>query len=41
MIQAPEPGRNVEVVPANFGTGFAGAIQVNVAQAAAVAGHAA
>ena len=41
MIQAPEPGRNVEVVPANFGTGFAGAIRVNVAQAAAVAGHAA
>jgi cell wall-associated NlpC family hydrolase len=41
MIQAPEPGRNVEVVPANFGTGFAGVIRVNVAQAAAVAGHAA
>ena len=41
MIQAPEPGRNVEVVPADFGTGFAGAIRVNVAQAAAVAGHAA
>jgi cell wall-associated NlpC family hydrolase len=39
MIQAPEPGRNVEVVPANFGTGFAGAIRVNVAQAAAVAGR--
>jgi len=39
MIQAPEPGRNVEVVPASFGAGFAGAIRVNVAQAAAVAGR--
>jgi len=39
MIQAPEPGRNVQVVPAAFGAGFAGAIRVNVAQAAAVAGH--
>jgi cell wall-associated NlpC family hydrolase len=39
MIQAPEPGKNVEVVPADFGAGFAGAIQVNVAQAAAVAGR--
>jgi cell wall-associated NlpC family hydrolase len=37
MIQAPEPGENVEVVPADFGTEFAGAISVNVAQAAAVA----
>jgi peptidoglycan DL-endopeptidase CwlO len=37
MIQAPEPGRNVEVVPANFGSEFAGAIRVNPAQAAAVA----
>ena len=41
MIQAPEPGRNVEVVPADFGAGFAGAIRVNVAQAGAVAGRAA
>ena len=41
MIQAPEPGRNVEVVPADFGAGFAGAIRVNVAQAGAVAGGAA
>jgi cell wall-associated NlpC family hydrolase len=39
MIQAPEPGRNVEVVPADFGAGFAGAIRVNVSQAAAVAGR--
>jgi cell wall-associated NlpC family hydrolase len=37
MIQAPEPGENVEVVPADFGTEFAGAVRVNVAQAAAVA----
>jgi peptidoglycan DL-endopeptidase CwlO len=37
MIQAPEPGKNVEVVPADFGAEFAGAIRVNVAQAAAVA----
>jgi peptidoglycan DL-endopeptidase CwlO len=39
MIQAPEPGMNVEVVPADFGAEFAGAIRVNVAQAAAVAGR--
>jgi cell wall-associated NlpC family hydrolase len=39
MIQAPEPGKNVEVVPADFGTGFAGAVRVNPAQAAAVAGQ--
>jgi cell wall-associated NlpC family hydrolase len=37
MIQAPEPGQNVEVVPADFGSEFAGAVRVNVAQAAAVA----
>ena len=37
MIQAPEPGLNVEVVPADFGTEFAGAVRVNPAQAAAVA----
>jgi cell wall-associated NlpC family hydrolase len=37
MIQAPEPGENVEVVPADFGTEFAGAVRVNVTQAAAVA----
>ena len=37
MIQAPEPGKNVEVVPADFGNEFAGAIRVNAPQAAAVA----
>jgi cell wall-associated NlpC family hydrolase len=37
MIQAPEPGKDVEVVPADFGNEFAGAIRVNVAQAAAIA----
>lgn len=37
MIQAPEPGKNVEVVPADFGSEFAGAVRVNTAQAAAVA----
>jgi peptidoglycan DL-endopeptidase CwlO len=37
MIQAPEPGENVEVVPADFGNEFAGAVRVNVSQAAAVA----
>jgi cell wall-associated NlpC family hydrolase len=39
MIQAPEPGKNVEVVPAGFGPEFAGAIRVNPAQAAALAGR--
>ena len=28
MEQAPEPGEDVEVVPADFGAGFAGAVQV-------------
>ena len=37
MIQAPEPGMDVEVVPADFGTEFAGAVRVNPAQAAGVA----
>ena len=37
MLQAPEPGKNVEVVPADFGNEFAGAIRVNVTQAASVA----
>ncbi len=37
MIQAPEPGEDVEVVPADFGSEFAGAVRVNVAEAAAVA----
>ena len=39
MIQAPEPGKNVEVVPADFGSEFAGAVRVNPAQAAVVAGR--
>lgn len=38
MLQAPEPGKNVEVVPADFGSEFAGAVRVNPAQAASVAG---
>jgi cell wall-associated NlpC family hydrolase len=37
MIQAPEPGRDVEVVPADFGSGFAGAIRVSPAEAGSVA----
>lgn len=39
MLQAPEPGKNVEVVPADFGTGFAGAVRVYPRVAAAVAGN--
>jgi peptidoglycan DL-endopeptidase CwlO len=39
MIQAPEPGKTVEVVPAALGSEFAGAIRVSPAQAASVAGH--
>jgi len=38
MLQAPEPGLDVEVVPADFGSEFAGAIQVDPGVAAAVAG---
>jgi cell wall-associated NlpC family hydrolase len=37
MIQAPQPGMDVEVIPVYFGTQFAGAIRVSPAQAAAVA----
>jgi peptidoglycan DL-endopeptidase CwlO len=37
MIQAPEPGMDVEVVPAAFGSDFAGAIRVSPAEAASVA----
>jgi cell wall-associated NlpC family hydrolase len=37
MIQAPQPGLNVQVVPASFGSQFAGAIRVNPRIAAAVA----
>jgi peptidoglycan DL-endopeptidase CwlO len=39
MIQAPEPGQNVEIVPADFGPEFAGAVRVSPAQAASVAGR--
>ena len=37
MIQAPQPGQDVEVVPAAFGSEFAGAVRVSPAQAASVA----
>src|SRR5690242_4857707 len=37
MIQAPEPGMNVEIVPVDLGRGFAGAIDVSPAVAAQVA----
>lgn len=37
MIQAPQPGMDVEVVPADFGAEFAGAIRVSPAQARSVA----
>jgi cell wall-associated NlpC family hydrolase len=37
MIQAPEPGMDVEVVPADFGSEFAGAIRVSPAGAASAA----
>ncbi|MGN6793446.1 MAG: C40 family peptidase [Streptosporangiaceae bacterium] len=39
MLQAPEPGMNVEVVRADFGAGFAGAVRVYPRVAAAVAGN--
>jgi peptidoglycan DL-endopeptidase CwlO len=38
MIQAPAPGLDVEIVPASFGSEFAGAVAVNPRVAAAVAG---
>jgi peptidoglycan DL-endopeptidase CwlO len=41
MVQAPEPGEDVQVVPADFGPGFAGAVQVYPRVAAALAGTAA
>ncbi len=41
MVQAPEPGEDVEVVPADFGAGFAGAVQVYPRVAAGLAGAAA
>jgi peptidoglycan DL-endopeptidase CwlO len=37
MIQAPAPGQDVEVVPADFGSEFAGAVRVSPALAASVA----
>jgi hypothetical protein len=37
MIQAPEPGMNVEVVPVDLGSEYAGAVAVSPALAAAVA----
>jgi cell wall-associated NlpC family hydrolase len=37
MIQAPQPGMNVEIVPVDLGSGFAGAIHVSPAVAAQVA----
>jgi cell wall-associated NlpC family hydrolase len=37
MIQAPQPGENVEIVPAGFGSEFAGAVRVDPSTAAAVA----
>ena len=37
MLQAPEPGMNVEVVTADFGAGFAGAVSVYPSVAASVA----
>jgi peptidoglycan DL-endopeptidase CwlO len=39
MVQAPEPGENVQVVPAVFGAGFAGAVRVYPRVAAAVAAN--
>jgi hypothetical protein len=40
MIQAPEPGQNVEIVPAIVGgPGFAGAVAIYPRLAAAVAGN--
>ena len=38
MIQAPQPGQDVEVVPVDLGSGFAGAVAVSPAVAAAAAG---
>jgi hypothetical protein len=37
MIQAPQPGQNVEVVRADTGNEYAGAVRVDPAVAAAVA----
>jgi peptidoglycan DL-endopeptidase CwlO len=37
MLQAPEPGMDVEIVPVDLGSDFAGAIDVAPATAAQVA----
>ena len=37
MIQAPEPGENVQIVPVALGSEFAGAVRVSPAIAAQVA----
>ncbi len=39
MIQAPEPGMDVQIVPADVGSGFAGAVRVYPRVAAAVAAN--
>ncbi len=39
MIQAPEPGMNVEIVPVDLGSDYAGAVAVSPAVAAAVAAN--
>jgi hypothetical protein len=39
MEQAPQPGEDVEVVHADFGSGFAGAVQISPAIAAGDAGN--
>jgi cell wall-associated NlpC family hydrolase len=39
MVQAPEPGMDVQVVPAVFDGSFAGAVQVYPRVAEAVAGY--
>ena len=38
MIQAPQPGQNVEVVPLTFGSGFAGIVRVRPRVAGSIAG---
>ncbi len=38
MIQAPETGENVQVVPADTGSEFAGAVRVDPALAAEMVG---
>ncbi len=38
MIQAPEPGQQVEIVPVEFGAGFAGVVRVHTQVAASVTG---